>query len=70
MYQPVGEDTRLYLDVPEEWSDIKVTALDEVGSYLEDVDYWHWREAGRMSFLYRQELDGFKVGRYQASPAP
>jgi len=69
VYQPVGEDTRLYLDVPGEWSAIKVTALDAAGTYLEEVDYWHWPEEGRMSFLYHQELNGRRVDHYEVSPA-
>jgi hypothetical protein len=67
--QPVGEDTRLYLDVPKEWGDIEVVALDAQGVYLGGVEYWHWPAEGQMSFLYRQELNGLKVSHYRVSPA-
>lgn len=69
VHQPVGEDTRLYIDVPERWSAIKVAVYDAYGVYLGEVDCWHWPDDGRMSFLYRQYLNGSKVGYYKVSPS-
>jgi hypothetical protein len=64
--QPVGADTVLAVDAPDDWHEgepLHVRAFDRTGQALGEVGFW--TEGRVVNFIYRQKYDSQRVGHYQ-----
>jgi hypothetical protein len=64
--QPVGADTVLSVEAPDDWQageTLHVWAFDRTGDNLGEVGFW--TEGRKVKLIYRQELNSQAVGYYQ-----